>query len=124
MSLKDLNMFKNFISTRKNKIIDRIFSRCVEDENGCMVWQGGTSGKIKKGVGGRGYGRIRIQGKTSATHRVIYTCFHGYIPSCLDIDHICNNKLCCNPNHLEAVSHKENCKRRSIRNLESSDASN
>ncbi len=109
-------MDKNFISTRKNDIIERILQRCrYENQTGCFLWQGSTSGDSQNGKGGRGYGRIKIQGKTSAVHRVIFTCFHGYIPHGIDVDHICNNRLCCNPDHLEAVSHKENCRRREIR---------
>jgi hypothetical protein len=33
----------------------------------------------------------------------------------LDVDHLCNNKLCVNPSHLEAVTHQENCIRRAQR---------
>ncbi len=103
-------------SSRKNEIIKRILSKCLYNKKtDCLLWQGSTSGNLESSKGGRGYGRIKIQGKTSAVHRVMFSCIHGYVPNGIDIDHICNNRLCCNPDHLEAVTHKENCRRREIR---------
>lgn len=101
---------------RRMKLITRIINRTWTcPDKGCWVWQGSTSGTESKGVGGRGYGRISISGVTMAVHRVIYTCFEGIIPHRHDIDHKCKNRLCCNPDHLELVTHKENCKRREAR---------
>lgn len=37
---------------------------------------------------------------------------YGYLPSKKHVDHICRNRLCVNPDHLEALTHKQNCKRR------------
>lgn len=74
----------------------------------CWTWQGGTSGE---GRGG-GYGRISIDGCTAAVHRVVYTLVHGYVPAKRQIDHKCKNRLCCNPAHLEDVTHRQNQKRR------------
>ncbi len=44
-------------------------------------------------------------------HRVTYETFVGPIPEGLEIDHLCRNRLCCNPVHLEAVTRKENVRR-------------
>ncbi|WP_366143609.1 HNH endonuclease signature motif containing protein [Acinetobacter sp.] len=97
---------------RRQSLIERIKDRIVIDENGCWVWQGATSGKQVKGKAGRGYGKISINGFNCMVHRVSYICEHGYIPNKIQVDHTCRDRLCCNPKHLEAVTHKENCRRR------------
>ena len=51
-------------------------------------------------------------GQTVAVHLVVYVHYYGYMPSKKQIDHLCNQRLCCNPSHLEMVSHIENQKRR------------
>lgn len=106
-------------SNRRLSIIERIESRCEIVDLGfvingkpspCHIWQGGDSGK---GDGaGRGYGRVSISGQTCATHIVVFTHYYGYIPSKKQVDHLCNNRLCCNPAHLELVTAKENHRRR------------
>lgn len=75
---------------------------------GCWLWTGPTSGE---GRGG-GYGRMSLNDQTVAVHKVVYTHFHGYIPSTKQIDHTCNNRLCCSPRHLELVTHRTNQKRK------------
>ncbi len=37
--------------------------------------------------------------------------FHGHIPDNMVIDHICGNRICVNPLHMEVVSQAENCRR-------------
>ena len=98
---------------RRETIIEKIISRIeVDQDSGCWLWQGGTSGKPEKGKTGRGYGRISIDGETMAVHKVVYTHFYGIIPRKKHIDHLCKTRLCCNPDHLEMVTHKVNMKRR------------
>ncbi|MFV0357781.1 MAG: HNH endonuclease signature motif containing protein [Bacteroides thetaiotaomicron] len=85
------------------------------DESGnpspCHIWQGPDSGEGKGG----GYGRMSLNGQTVAVHLVVYTHWFGYIPGKKQIDHLCNNRKCCNPYHLEMVTHKTNQKRRAAR---------
>lgn len=92
---------------RREKIIQKILSRCVWIGD-CLVWQGPTSGR---GRGG-GYPRMSLDGQTVAVHRVVYTHFSGYIPGKKQIDHKCKNRLCCNPKHLELVTHLQNQRRK------------
>lgn len=80
-----------------------IYKRYVENENGCWVWQGST--------GRHGYGSVKYKGKTVGAHRVSYILTYGQIPEGLVIDHLCSNKPCINPLHLEAVAHKVNLQR-------------
>jgi hypothetical protein len=92
---------------RKASIYSRIMKNIDRTSNGCYVWKGSTSGNPQT-TRGHGYGRISINGKSCAVHRVMYTLVHGYIPYNMQIDHICNNRLCCNPSHLQLLSPKKN----------------
>jgi hypothetical protein len=55
-----------------------------------------------------GYGLFRFNGKTSKAHRVSYIITFGEIADGLVIDHLCKNKKCVNPEHLDPVSQGEN----------------
>jgi hypothetical protein len=95
-------------------VIEKVLSRTkVNEETGCWEWQGPTSGD---GRGG-GYGRMCLDGQTVAVHIVSYVHFHGYIPGKKQVDHVCENRICCNPDHLEIVTHLENQRRRKHRKL-------
>lgn len=79
---------------------ERLRSGAVEDEAGCMVWQGAHFPK--------GYGSIRVQGVTRGAHRVAYELAVGPIPEGLTLDHLCRIRDCINPAHLEPVTNREN----------------
>lgn len=57
------------------------------------------------------YGRFRINGRVTLAHRFAYETFKGPIPDGLFLDHLCMNKHCCNPDHLEIVTQAENTRR-------------
>lgn len=71
-------------------------------QDSCWLWAGQTNGC--------GYGVIREKGrgKRHRAHRVIYENMVGEIPKGLVIDHLCRVTMCINPDHLEAVTQKEN----------------
>ena len=72
-----------------------------EPMSGCWIWIG-----AKKSTG---YGVTRWNGKKNALpHRIAYTLLCGPIPTGLTIDHLCRNRLCVNPSHMEAVTNKVN----------------
>lgn len=68
----------------------------------------------KAGHASHGYGWFRLGSRTDGSrkqlpaHRVAYTMVAGEIPDGFVIDHLCRNRLCCNPEHLEPVTHREN----------------
>lgn len=88
------------------KHLVRFFSKIEQNENGCWVWQGATGGSGK-----HRYGTLSNNGKLTLAHRLSYEHFIGPIPEGLNIDHLCQNKLCVNPGHLEPVTQHTNLHR-------------
>ncbi len=75
----------------------------VKKTDTCWLWTGSNNGS--------GYGEIRIKNKKFYTHRLSYEWAKGKIPIGFQIDHLCKNRDCCNPDHLEAVAPKINVQR-------------
>jgi HNH endonuclease len=59
----------------------------------------------------RGYGQFSVAGRLVKAHTFAYELGHGPIPEGLEPDHLCRNPPCCNPAHLEPVTHRENVRR-------------
>lgn len=62
----------------------------------------------KVNISDQGYGRISLNSKTYKAHRIVYKLFKGALSKHLEIDHLCRNRACINPEHLEQVTHKIN----------------
>ena len=69
----------------------------------CWVWPGS---KFKDG-----YGCFYLRRRTVRSHRLAYILVKGAISSDLDLDHLCKNRACSNPEHMEPVTHLENVRR-------------
>lgn len=74
-----------------------------EPNTGCWLWLGGHTPA--------GYGQIWYSGRQGYAHRFAYELFRGPIPSGYDIDHLCRQRACVNPAHLEPVTHLVNVRR-------------
>jgi hypothetical protein len=64
-----------------------------------------------------GYGIIRYRGKNERAHRVSYEFRRGAIPPGMELDHLCRNRGCVRPSHLEPVSHQDNGLRARVSSL-------
>ena len=66
----------------------------------CWLWLGAVSSS--------GYGRTTMNGRGAPAHRVVYEALLGPIPDGMTLDHLCRNRLCVRPDHLEPVTMREN----------------
>jgi hypothetical protein len=88
---------------KEAKSYERFLSRVSIAKNGCWVMSGWHDRD--------GYAHFHKQKKQSKAHRISYEWHKTKIPVGLTIDHLCKNKGCVNPEHLEAVTASENAKR-------------
>lgn len=79
----------------------RFLSKLNKNKNGCWVFKKTLS---------TGYGYF-YAGCLHLAHRFAYELFVGSIPKGLQIDHLCRNRACANPSHLEVVTNRENALR-------------
>ena len=88
----------------KKPLPARLFSHMKIAESGCWEWIGFKNKK--------GYGLIHVsKGKNELAYRVSYKLLKGAIADDLELDHLCRNPSCINPDHLEAVTHTINMRR-------------
>jgi len=80
--------------------VETIFDRMTIGD--CWEWGGHTT---------KGYGNVTVAGQQWRVHRLVWTWLVGPIPAGMELDHLCKNKRCCNPDHLEPVAHAENVRR-------------
>jgi len=81
--------------------IERFLEK-IEITESCWNW--------RAGIGQKGYGWFRISHRIRErqAHRIAYELFVGPIPDELQIDHLCRNRRCVNPDHLEPVTQRVN----------------
>ena len=89
-------------------ILDRLLPRfTINGHTGCWDWTGY--------VMPNGYGKLTIPGsRSNLAHRLMYEELVGPIPKGLDIDHLCRNRACVNPEHMEPVTRQINLSRSPI----------
>lgn len=71
-----------------------------EPNTGCWLWLGSISTC--------GYGQTSAMLGGRAAHRCSFKAFKGEIPDRMEVDHRCGNRFCVNPEHLRALSHRDN----------------
>ncbi len=94
--------------TRTPKRIQRFWEQ-VDKSGDCWQWL--------RPAGNKGYGQFWFEGRMRATHRLSYELTKGNVPEGLQLDHLCRNKLCVNPDHLEPVTMAENLRRSPLSNV-------
>lgn len=82
----------------------RFESKTRPAANGCIEWAGS--------INGSGYGTFYAgERKSVVAHRWAYQHYVGDIPPGMYLDHLCRNRTCVNPSHLEPVTQRENLRR-------------
>lgn len=76
------------------EVIERFWSK-VEKTSDCWNWTAAKS---------EGYGHFSYMKKWYQAHRVAYLLMRGELPKGLVADHLCRNRSCVNPNHIEFVT--------------------
>lgn len=75
-------------------------ARVSVTDAGCWEWEGEKNRN--------GYGRVWVDGKRLMVHRVVYELLVEPIQEGLVLDHLCRNRPCCNPEHMDPVTVREN----------------
>jgi hypothetical protein len=94
---------------KKAEYLTRLFSKIeikedlAFDGSYCWVWVRCTQPN--------GYGRVGLNNEKHTSHRAFYQLMVGPIPEGMELDHLCRVRNCCNPEHLEPVTPRENCMR-------------
>lgn len=90
-------------ATFRNVVEPKLLAHRVVTAAGCWEWTGGRSCW--------GYGITNFKRKQVRVHRAAYLIWRGEIPAGLHLDHLCRNRSCFNPAHLEPVTPRENTMR-------------
>ncbi len=82
--------------------MNRFWSKVAQTGNVCECWPWTAS------LDTSGYAQIKVDGRKVMSHRYSYEQVIGPIPDGLQLDHLCRDRSCVNPYHLEPVTQREN----------------
>lgn len=79
--------------------VDRFWAK-VDKSGECWEWTASRAGG--------GYGSFTVNGRGQPAHKFAYELLAGPVPAGLVLDHLCRNRICVRPDHLEPVTEREN----------------
>jgi hypothetical protein len=95
---------RSLMGRETKPVIERFMSKVEKSPDGCWIWIGS--------IAPNGYGKFSVEKnkvrKCFNAHRWAYEYFVGPIRAGLTLDHLCRNRRCVNPSHLEPVTIREN----------------
>ena len=97
-------MTKEEFNSLINKLPEHVQKRITTKDDGCWTFDGDPSSN--------GYQRCWYFGRRHMAHRLIYEFFTGKDIRKYQLDHLCENRACCNPEHMDPVTPKVNSRRK------------
>ena len=85
---------------KRGPALDRFAEKIALTESGCIEWIAS--------INSHGYGTFASDGRTTVAHRWSYEYHVGPIPPGFQLDHLCENRACVNPSHLDPVTARAN----------------